>query len=62
MRLPPPVTELTLAQEFEIDKATRALPQGSREDIEKMVITLMRQNFMLKGTITNLVIAFPNEV
>jgi len=61
VRLPAPVTELTTAQEFEIEKATRILPQGSREDLEKMVITLMKQNFMLKGTITNLVCAFPNE-
>ena len=54
---PPPVTELTMEQQFKMRQIEDALkhPDSSKEDIVTIFLALQRQNFVLGNSLTNLI-------
>jgi hypothetical protein len=58
---PPPVTELTVEQQFKMRRLDDLLPQASKEDLITVFIALQRQNFVLCNNVANLVKLWPNH-
>ena len=56
---PPPVTELTIEQQFKIKKLEMLLADASKEDIITVFIALQHQNFVLGNTVSNLIHKWP---
>ena len=59
---PPPVTELTVEQEFKIRRLTDLLPKAQKDDIVTVFLALQRQNFVLANTVSNLIKEWPNHL
>ena len=59
--LPPPITELTVEQEFALKKLELKLESGEvkYEDLATIFIAMQHQNFVLANSITNLVHKWP---
>ena len=53
---PPPITELTLEQEFKVRQIEDAIKRDDvrKEDIITIFLALQRQNFVLGNNMTNL--------
>src|SRR5210317_408044 len=58
---PPPITELTLEQEFKLRQIEDALnkPNTRKEDIITVFMALQKQNFVLSNSLTNLLKNWP---
>ena len=58
---PPPITELTLEQQFKMRQIEDALKNedSSKEDIITVFIALQKQNFVLSNSLTNLLKNWP---
>ena len=56
---PPPVTELTMEQNFKMRRLDDLLPDADKEDLITVFIALQRQNFVLSNTVSNLVKQWP---
>ena len=52
--IPPPITELTFEQNFEMAKLTKAIDESDRETIILACREIMKHNFILKSTLGNL--------
>ena len=53
--LPPIVFELTYEQQFEMRKLENNIKEADRDTILECVSALIRHNFVLKNTISNLI-------
>ena len=51
---PPPITELTLEQEFKVRRMEDLLPEAEKADIITLLMALQRQNFILGNNLTQL--------
>ena len=60
--LPPPITELTVEQDFRMRQTYDALtkPDTDKEDIITVFMALQEQNFILGNSLTNLVKKWPD--
>ena len=58
---PPPVTELTVEQEFKMRRLTDLLPKADKKDIVTIYLALQKQNFVLANTVSNLIKQWPNH-
>ena len=58
---PPPITELTLEQEFKLRQIEDALKkeETNKEDIIIVFLALQKQNFVLSNSLTNLLKNWP---
>jgi len=58
---PPPITELTLEQQFKLRQIEDALKneESRKEDIITIFMALQKQNFVLSNSLTNLVKNWP---
>jgi hypothetical protein len=56
---PPPVTELTMEQEFKLRRMDDLLPQADKKDIIVLLMALQHQNFCLCNTVSNLIKQWP---
>jgi len=58
---PPPITELTLEQQFKMRQIEDALKneESSKEDIITVFLALQKQNFVLSNSLTNLLKNWP---
>ena len=58
---PPPITELTLEQEFKLRQIEDALKkeETNKEDIIIVFLALQKQNFVLSNSLTNLLKHWP---
>ena len=56
---PPPVTELTMEQNFKIRRLEDLLPKADKQDLITVFMALQRQNFVLSNTVSNLVKQWP---
>lgn len=58
---PPPVTDLTMEQQFKLRQIEDALkkPESQKEDIITVFIALQHQCFVLSNTVSNLVKKWP---
>jgi len=58
---PPPITELTLEQQFKMRQIEDALKneESSKEDIITVFLALQKQNFILSNSLTNLLKNWP---
>ena len=59
---PPPITELTMEQEFKIRRLEDLLPEADKKDIITLFMALQRQNFALSNTVSNLVKQWPTTL
>ena len=59
--LPPPITELTVEQEFALKKLEVRLESGEVDykDLVTVFLAMQHQNFILSNSITNLVQKWP---
>ena len=51
---PPPITELTVEQDFKIRRLEDLLPNADKEDIITLLLALQRQTFVLSSNLTQL--------
>ena len=58
---PPPVTELTMEQEFKLRRMDDLLPEADKADIITLLMALQHQNFCLCNTVSNLVKQWPTS-
>ena len=58
---PPPVTELTMEQEFKLRRMDDLLPEADKADIITVFEALQHQNFVLSNTVSNLVKLWPTS-
>jgi hypothetical protein len=58
---PPPITELTVEQDFKIRRLEDLLPKADKTDIITLFMALQRQNFALANTVSNLVKQWPTH-
>ena len=58
---PPPVTELTMEQEFKLRRMDDLLPEADKADIITLLMALQHQNFCLCNTVSNLVQQWPTS-
>jgi len=58
---PPPVTEMTLEQQFKLKRMKDLLPKADRKDLETLIDSLQHQNFCLLNTISNLLKEWPTK-
>ena len=56
---PPPVTELTMEQEFNLKQIEQLLQNADREDIITVFMALQHQTHVMKNTIANLIQEWP---
>ena len=58
---PPPITELTLEQQFKMRQIEDALKneESAKEDIITIFLALQKQNFVLANSLTNLLKHWP---
>ena len=56
---PPPVTKLTMEQEFKLRRMDDLLPEADKADIITLLMALQHQNFCLCNTVSNLVQQWP---
>ena len=58
---PPPITDLTLEQEFKLRQIEDALKkeETNKEDIITIFLALQKQNFVLSNSLTNLLKNWP---
>jgi len=58
---PPPITELTLEQQFKLRQIEDALKneESRKEDIITIFMALQKQNFVLSNSLTNLLKNWP---
>lgn len=56
---PPPVTELTMEQEFKLKRLELLLQEASKDDIITVFLSLQHQNFVLGNTVSNLIHKWP---
>ena len=58
---PPPITDLTLEQQFKMRQIEDALKnkESSKEDIITVFLALQKQNFVLSNSLTNLLKNWP---
>ena len=58
---PPPITELTLEQQFKMRQIEDALKndESAKEDIIIVFLALQKQNFVLSNSLTNLLKNWP---
>ena len=61
--LPPPITKLTVEQEFKLRQLEVTLPKDEtrKEDIITIFLALQKQNFVLINSITNLLAKWPKD-
>ena len=61
--LPPPITELTVEQEFQLKKLELRLESGDvkYEDLATVFVAMQHQNFILANSLTNLVKKWPKD-
>ncbi len=59
---PPPVTQLTMEQEFKMRRLDDMLPKADKEDLITVFVALQRQNFVLSNTVSNLVKQWPTTL
>ena len=52
---PPPITELTLEQQFQLKRIEGLLEEASREDIITVFMALQEQVYILSNNVANLV-------
>jgi hypothetical protein len=55
--LPPLNLNLSLEQEFNVEAARSAIQQASRDELEAMLLSLMRQNYAHRNVVTSLIAA-----
>ena len=60
---PPPITKLTIDQDFKMRKLEIALakPETQKKDMATILLALQRQNFALCNSITNLLSKWPKD-
>ena len=58
---PPPITELTMEQEFKLRRMDDLLPEADKADIITLLMALQHQNFCLCNTVSNLVKKWPTS-
>ena len=51
---PPPITSLTIEQDFKMRRLEDMLPKADREDLITVFVALQRQNFILGNNLTQL--------
>ena len=56
--LPPPVTKLTLEQEFKVATLLGDIEKASPEQTLEICRTLLKHNFLLKNTLNNIIDAW----
>lgn len=56
---PPPVTELTMEQEFNLKQIEQLLQKADREDIITIFMALQHQTHVMKNTIAKLIEEWP---
>jgi len=56
--LPPPVTKLTLEQEFQVATILGDIEKASPEQTLEVCQHLLKHNFILKNTLTNIIDAW----
>ena len=61
--LPPPITKLTVEQEFKLKQLEITLPKDEvrKEDIITVFLALQKQNYVLINSLTNLVAKWPKD-
>ena len=52
---PPPITELTMEQEFQLKRIEGLLEEAEREDIITVFMALQEQVYILSNNVANLV-------
>lgn len=57
--VPPPITELTVEQQFKIKQLELLLPEADKEEIITVFLALQRQAFVLGNNMMNLISHFP---
>ena len=58
---PPPITELTMEQQFKIRRMKDLLPEADKSDIIELLMALQHQNFVLSNSVMNLVKEWPTR-
>ena len=58
---PPPITELTMEQQFKIRRMEDLLPNADKQDLITVFLALQKQNFVLVNTVSNLIKQWPNN-
>ena len=53
--LPPINLNLSLEQEFNVEAARSAIQQASRDELEAMLLSLMRQNYAHRNAFSSLI-------
>ena len=56
--LPPPVTKLTLEQEFKVASLLGDIERADSDQIREICETLLKHNFLLKNTLNNIIDAW----
>lgn len=51
---PPPITSLTIEQDFKMRRIEDMLPTADKEDLITVFVALQRQNFILSNNLTQL--------
>jgi len=59
---PPPITELTMEQQFKLRRIKDLMPEADKEDIIELLMALQEQNFILSNTVINLVKQWPTRL
>ena len=52
--IPPPILELTFEQQFEMTKLLKSIEEADRDVVITACRELLRHNFILKSTLSNL--------
>jgi hypothetical protein len=55
LMLPPINLNLSLEQEFNVEAARSVIQQASRDDLEAMLLSLMRQNYAHRNAFSSLI-------
>lgn len=53
--MPPLNLSLSIEQEFNVEAARSMIQQASRDDLEAMLLSLMRQNYAHRNVVTSLI-------
>ena len=58
---PPPILELTFEQEFELAKMMKVAEQSDVHQVRQALAASLRQNYLLRSTVTNLLLHWPTD-
>ena len=56
---PPPITELTFEQEFEMALFIKQIDKASPENVRDALVASLRQNYLLRSCLSNVLAHWP---